>query len=721
MNAKKIMGAVLVALLAAALFVGAGAAAVTDGQTVFVNQKVEGLTGTWTSGSNSIVASDAGNNYGYFTGKIVEGVYVNGTGNNAISINVKYPAISVSGLANVGNVDAEYQFIPGTYYIGSNNVDVTVSPLAGASIEAIYLTIPGVGEVLVSSDDEIGDELEQTPAVGEYSIRVLYSAANFVNGTFYTDRISKPVTFTVAEEDAFSIAASVDQALPSDAFKVTITGQPGDEYTVTYNKDNAFSVAASQLGLPNVQTSAVNGFYPADGFTFEMPNNGQVEFTAKLGSAAKDSVKMTVANTDNKKQSVSIKVLKGTLSAKTDAASYFIGDIVKISGTSTAGDINLTALTLTGTNFIAENLIDDVERADKDTTATEWSFKLNTALIENEKPGFGGKMIDVGTYTLTIETENGVKATVPVVLKQPFISIVEAPEVIVKGDEAEFIINAEATENGIAYYIFGTNYFVNNTVDDAVDEETPNQYVIELEDTDTDKMDPGQYFMVIQHPMYDQVFNIQAVGKKICLMNEDGTASVSELFDVFERQTANAAQALCDALDTQNIDDMYVKYSFFVVGEDESFTISEIPATIAQGETLTISGVSTANAGEYVTVEMISTAFAAVPKETVGSAAFIAVTTQIADDGTWEVTFDTSNLNVDEYSLKVACAAEEKPWKNVNINVVEAADEPVTPPTDKPDEPVTPPQDDAPETPGFGALAALAGLGAVAVLLLRRE
>ena len=79
---------------------------------------------------------------------------------------------------------------------------------------------------------------------------------------------------------------------------------------------------------------------------------------------------------------------------------------------------------------------------------------------------------------------------------------------------------------------------------------------------------------------------------------------------------------------------------------------------------------------------MISTAFAAVPKETVGSASFIAVTTQIAEDGTWEVTFDTSNLNVDEYSLKVACG--DKTWKNVEINVVEAADEPVTPPTDEP-------------------------------------
>ena len=192
------------------------------------------------------------------------------------------------------------------------------------------------------------------------------------------------------------------------------------------------------------------------------------------------------------------------------------------------------------------------------------------------------------------------------------------------------------------------------------------------------------------------------------------------LFRSDVRQTANAAQALCDALDTQNIDDMYVKYSFFVVGEDASYSISDIPATIAKGETLTISGVDTANAGKTVAVQMLSTAFAAVPKETVGSAAFILVTTEVAEDGTWEVTLDTSDLNVDEYSLSVAI--DNVPKKTVTVNVVEGADEPVNP--EQPEEPEQPEQPEepvAPATPGFGALAALAGLGAVAVLLLRRE
>ena len=117
---------------------------------------------------------------------------------------------------------------------------------------------------------------------------------------------------------------------------------------------------------------------------------------------------------------------------------------------------------------------------------------------------------------------------------------------------------------------------------------------------------------------------------------------------------------------------------------------------------------------------LLSTAFAAVPKSTVGSASFISLTTKVSDDGTWEVTFDTSGLNVDEYTVSAAVGQFDA--TTAKVNVVEAADKPDTPDTpDVPDTPDTPDTPTEPTTPGFGALAALAGLGAVAVLLLRRE
>ena len=721
MNAKKIMGAVLVALLAAALFIGAGAAAGTDvdGKTVFVNQKVTGLEGTWTSGTNSITAV-AGDGFGYFTGEIVEGVYTQKSGENTYTITVKYPAVSVSAVAGEGVY--AYQFVNGVYYIGSPEVVVTVdSPADVENGFELYLTYPDGTESWIGNGDAIANELEDSPAVGEYSIRAVFNATDFVTGTLYNELITKPVTFKVAEAGDVTIAASVDQLLKSETFKVTITGQPGIMYVVAWDED-AFAGAAKQLGLPGVD-EALGG----TGFTFTMPNTGSVEFVLTAGEDAEDSEKITAkkdTEETTKKVSVTIKFAKGSISAESDAASYFVGDVITISGVNTAGPI--VGYTIKGTNFEYDTT--EISFEDGSATSKNFEFEIATEDILNEKTGLTGKKLDVGTYTLTIfvgnmglnDQEPTAKATVALVLKQPFITIAEAPEVIVQNTDVEFVINAEATEE-IAYYIFGTNYFAFDESVDA-DEEVANKFVVELKKADTKNMSTGQYFMVIQHPMYDGFFNIMAENGAFYL-NTTATADEDNgqlLFKFDIRQTANAAQALCDNLDSQTIDDMYVKYSFFVVGEDESFTISDIPTTIAQGETFTISGTSTANAGDFVTVEMISTAFAAVPKETVGSAAFIAVTTQIADDGTWEVTFDTSDLNVDEYSLKVACG--DATWKNVNIDVVEAADEPVTPPTDEPgqdepgqDEPV------APETPGFGALAALAGLGAVAVLLLRRE
>ena len=748
MNAKKIMGAVLVALLAAALFVGAGAAAdMKYSDTVFVNEKLADWVGeaTWTdsTGANVIPLKDADNSgdvyfpkAGVYTTTIAEEISGNVV-STEYTLTVVSPEVVISGVA--GNGPTAYEFIPGTFYIGSSDVAVTI--LSGSkNIDttyenmSVFITMPdGSNSPIIASDmagvqNYIKSVLTNTvdePAVGEYTITVVYNSVLFATGTTVDKMSAKPVSFKVAEAGDVTIASSVDKILKGQSVKLTITGQPGVKYQVSFGADDFEEVVTGQIGLYGASASPdVEDGKPV-GFTFIMPNTGKVEAVIFSTENAEDTEKITVVELDenNKKTnndaSVTITLGKGTITAKTDAPSYFVGDVVKISGTSTAGDLKKENFKLTGTNFINENLDGEGIITKYKKTGEAWSFELNTALIKNEKVESKEKMMDVGSYTLTLDTGSA-KATVVIVLKQPFISIIEAPEVIVKGDKAEFIINAEAAD-AIQWYLFGTNFFnASKPIDTKVDE-TDNQFKFELGEEFTKTMDAGQYFMVIQHPMYDEEFNINVTGTTIQLI--DGEAK-TPLFNVFDRQTANAAQALCDALDTQNIDDMYVKYSFFVVGEDESFTISDIPKEVAQGSTFTISGVSTSNAGDYVTVEMISTAFAAVPKETVGSAAFIAVTTQIAEDGTWEVTFDTSDLNVDEYSLKVAVNEEEgvKTWKNVNINVVEAADKPDTPDTpDVPDTPDTPDTPTEPETPGFGALAALAGLGAVAVLLLRRE
>ena len=740
MNAKKIMGAVLVALLAAALFVGAGAAAVTaadDGKTVFVGQLVPALAGSiWTNGDNKVIF----NADGYVTGPVVEGKY---SYNDTVSITILNPTVIISAVAESGN--EEYNVAGSTYYFGNKLTISLKSPVTGANITDILITNPDGSKIKFSeiyvplynkennqnidvetaylglmkpslktgsgtfvlnpnATGNAGEKFDYNlskllfPVSGTYKFQGILSQNEsddfFAPGIVNTELVGKDVfTINVASAKDVTITASVDTILQGQKFTAIITGQPGVEYKFFFESDEVTIYSAGEATI-NKSTGV-----------FTMPNSGSITLYLTAVGDEEATIGVAKATETAADEEVTIEIQKATLTATLGAPSYFIGETIEVTLTTDGKLADSYVFNITGTNY-------------DETTFTTAGLKTGKDNVYELKTADLLKKLDVGTYTIKIYSEDKLVATIPVVLKQPFISIAEAPEVVVQGKEAKFIINAEATDE-IQYYIFGTNKFIaGNTTKNVKD--TENQFIVTLtkDNTTAKNMSAGQYFAVFQHKMYDDMFNIYVNGSQIVL-NETGKTNVT-LFNVDERQTANAAQALCDALDSQNIDDMYVKASFFVVGKDESFTISEIPATIAQGETLTISGVSTSAADEYVTVEMISTAFAAVPKETVGSAAFIAVTTQVAEDGTWEITLDTSNLNVDEYSLKVACG--EDTWKSVNINVVEAGDEPVNP--EQPEEPEQPEQPEepvAPATPGFGALAALAGLGAVAVLLLRRE
>ena len=106
MNAKKIMGAVLVALLAAALFVGAGAAAPASG-TVFINQALPAdYNVAWVGGNGVVTPSFDGTNYYFPAGS--EGVYTYEVGTAKYTITVKSPELFASGIAGSGAAKSVY-------------------------------------------------------------------------------------------------------------------------------------------------------------------------------------------------------------------------------------------------------------------------------------------------------------------------------------------------------------------------------------------------------------------------------------------------------------------------------------------------------------------------------------------------------------------------------------------------------------------------------------
>jgi len=760
MNAKKIMGAVLVALLAAALFVGAGAADTIndlDGKTVYVYQDMSNYQVANTVWYNTAGESVTFNAQGVIEQKDVkEGKY---SYNDTISITVTKPTVKIT--ATGVNGDKTYPVTGGNFYYGEDVVlTFNILSPAGGQIADILVTKPSGEEVLLSKLLNETAEIETTvidayiastfgqggvfslneskdgasnydkkilnamfgnvtagkAKTGLYKFQGVFSSAlgtagNLTAATPENLLIGQDVlSFKVVLSTETSISASVDTVVDGSTVVVTMTGVPGESYNLT--TDGYFEPIATGL-------TAFTQWSAGD-YSFEMPNTGEIQITLKAVKVG-DATLTLVDGSDEK--TVEIEVVEGTITAEADAESYFIGNDVKITGTSTS-DAEVFFY-IAGTNIGFEELPDAGNNA----------VAVDDGKFEFEIDGGHFKEYDAGTYTVYVASNDGAQnvsaletyATVSLILKQPFISVTEAPSVAVKGTDYVVKGTAEAAKDVYAY-IFGTNYFEAATSGAAgqptgADIEVTvkdNAFTIKVKAAETEDMDAGQYFMVVQHPMYDTVFNVAPFNGDLIRMNSSGAAAADSpvVVDVFGRQKANAAEALCENLDSENIDDMYVKLSFVVAGPQS--IINPIPEQIAQGEKLTISGSTNVGKGKIVTVEMLSTAFAAVPKATVGSASFISLVTKTDENGNWEITFDTSGLNVDEYT--VTAAVESLDATTAKVNVVEAAPEqPDQPdvPGDEPEQPGDEPV--APETPGFGALAALAGLGAVAVLLLRRE
>ena len=275
---------------------------------------------------------------------------------------------------------------------------------------------------------------------------------------------------------------------------------------------------------------------------------------------------------------------------------------------------------------------------------------------------FGGNY-DAGTYIIYAAASAGPApgyffdpdstiATTSLTLKQPFLTATTESSTVAKGVDIKVTGTAEAASE-LRYYVFGQNLYKTGSTyveDDA-------SYSIEIA---TDGFPSGQYFLVIQHPMYDEVFNIADVsGNGLIRSNESGAPTDSShlVLDATTRQSANAAEALCQALDTQNIDDIYVKLTFIVL--IPTLTMHSV-SDVVKGQPLKVSGTTNLKAGTDVTVDVLSTAFTAVDKTTVGSASFITLTTKVVKgaDGvnTWEVTFDTAGLNVDSYTIQAIMA-----------------------------------------------------------------
>ncbi|MBE6506742.1 MAG: PGF-CTERM sorting domain-containing protein [Methanocorpusculum parvum] len=737
MNAKKIMGAVLVALLAVTAFAGAGAAADTldlgsvPAYTAFSNVQLNGvvLAGDYAAADGSVITTYGTGTAAYFAeneeayGKVYTGTATSSSG----VVSVKF--ILVAPTAPVTALSGGISIIGQTVTVGiAQGAVYTVGGLY-SSTSVVFIDEDGV----IYTGPNSGSPATNFPfTAGKWGVAANLTGATGVSGV---QIIGLPYYFTVSETDA--IISSVKDTVNIGQSIVINVLVPGATYVdVFFDGKVEYDETKPQAGVTyNTGDDFVTVALGIDG-------RGSVAFKANIDG----ETTFTLDTTQYEDAEVTVTIAKGVITAAADEDSFFVGNPIYLSGTSTAGKgLNFY---IEGQNFLFTKI--NVPAGDIEWNGENWNVKIDAAGIKDAN----GKTLIAGTYPVIVSLANeptisatttalaaGVKetvmgstyATAAITLTQPFITGVEAPAVVVQGDIYKITGTAYAAKN-VKLYVFGTNYFAFQPTTTDKNE----QFEFDLLSAGITKdMAVGTYFYLIQHPMKDTLFNVwtnesavlgeTTFGDFYYAATEDATRPVGAnagnnaldnfVFNAFKRGTNFAAQALLEEIAGQNIDDIFVQGTFEV--EAKKVEINPIPAEVAKGTALTVTGYTNSGEGVEVIVNVLSGKFGATVKGDENAALFLTEKAVTKEDGTFEAKIDTSKLELGSYIVTVELDGNQ--YDTAAVAIV-AASEPVTPPAD--DEPVTPPADDepvVPETPGFGALAALAGLGAVAVLLLRRE
>ena len=200
-------------------------------------------------------------------------------------------------------------------------------------------------------------------------------------------------------------------------------------------------------------------------------------------------------------------------------------------------------------------------------------------------------------------------------------------------------------------------------------------------------------------------------------------------------QGSNAAEALIQAINSPNVDDTYTKLQFLV--ETPVITINPI-GDHAVGDKFTVTGTTNLAVGDNVLFTIYSSSFQPTDKSASGEFSGASGTVQVTQgtNGLNAVSFDVdaSTFKPDEYLVTAQSVGLPGPGATGTalFNVLSVAPTTVAPttvatiatpvPTTVATQPPTVVPTPTPtKTPGFGALVAVIGLGAVAFIIVRRN
>jgi hypothetical protein len=271
--------------------------------------------------------------------------------------------------------------------------------------------------------------------------------------------------------------------------------------------------------------------------------------------------------------------------------------------------------------------------------------------------------------------------------------------------------------DGLQVWLIGYNYVKITTVSTNAD----NTYEYELKSADTQTLAPGQYFVLIQHPMMNAEFDIYYDASTGSVINRQlGTGtSIFQLTGSGSLQNTDGANALMRAINNQNLDDTFATTSFIISPPTAFITPIEDHAV---GDRFTINGSTNLAVGNNLMIEIISSSFKPTQKvqgaEFSGSAGTVKVEPGTNGFNRWSFDVDASTFKPDEYSVKVSGTTIEVAG-STTFNIVEKL--PITVKTPSPETTiqfVTPPPTTQPAPVPTTQKSPLSPLGIIGAITL---
>jgi trimeric autotransporter adhesin len=208
--------------------------------------------------------------------------------------------------------------------------------------------------------------------------------------------------------------------------------------------------------------------------------------------------------------------------------------------------------------------------------------------------------------------------------------------------------------NGLQVWVIGNNYLKISSV--MVNDD--NTFSFELKSADTLNLAPGQYFVVVQHPMMNGQFDVYYDASSGSVINRqlgnDGL-KIYQMSGSGSLQGPDSAQALVNAISSQNIDDSFTTYTFFI--SPPTALINPIGEHYV-GDRFTISGSTNLAVGDNLMVEVTSSSFKPTQKvqgsEFSGASGVVTVVPGSSGYNHWSFDVDATSFKPDEYIVKVS-------------------------------------------------------------------